>query len=88
MCWKIDYRDVALNAVDVVKIWDNDKKNSTMTRYTNEDIKVLVSCREKIERKIESLEKYGIDWIDSYQLKRWSRKMKKILDRVHDTKTL
>lgn len=83
MCWKLNYRDVVLNAVDVVKIWDANRRDNYMTGYTIDDIKMLASYREKIVNKMENLEKYGIDWIDTYQLKKWSKKMKKIMDRAN-----
>jgi len=83
MFWKIDYRNATLNALDAIRMYDEERRDNAMSGYTIEDIKDLAKYREKINKRMDDLEKYGIDWYDAYKLKKWTKEMHKIMDRAH-----
>jgi hypothetical protein len=79
MFWKIDYQNITLNAIDIIKAYNEETLSGQ--RYSSEDIKKLASYSEKIKRRIKGMEKYGIDWYDAYKLRKETDAMRKIMNR-------
>lgn len=82
MFWKKeDRRKISIGALDAIKEFEKEKIRNG-SRYNNDEIKELIKYQKKISRRMDDLEKYGIDWYDAYKLKRWTRKMLTIMDRI------
>lgn len=74
MICKIDYSNVTCDALDTVRVFEEDELNG----YSVEDIMDLNKYSNKITKRINNIEKYGIDWYDAYKLKKLTKKMREL----------
>lgn len=84
--WKIDYRNISLNALDAIRMYEEEIFNLSgsngMTEYDVDDFEELAKYRDKIRSRMETCGRYGMDWYDAYKLRKWTKMMLNIMASV------